>query len=254
MLIFHSVCLYAFTYSAPSIILDLGYSAANAQLLSEFLSLHGPISLIWTCWTNKTKAIPIYIVGVISTLFFAHLADKKKYRWPCIVTPFAIAFCGFIALLAIPHPRLPGLTYAFLFAVPAGVYPPLVGILAWSGNNLAPTWKRAVGMALLISLGNLGGAIGSNIFIESQKPTYPLGFGFCLAICGAAIICVTILKLSWLRENKKRDAMDEAEITARYSTQELLEMGDKSPLYRYEHKKSFKKIPNPNTNNILEDT
>ncbi|CAG9991041.1 unnamed protein product [Clonostachys byssicola] len=207
----NSVCLYSFTYSAPSIILDLGYSAANAQLLT----------------------IPIYLVGVISTLVFARLADKKKYRWPCIVTPFGIAFCGFIALLSIPHPRFPGLTYAFLFTIPAGVYPPLVGILAWSGNNLSPTWKRAVGMALLISLGNLGGAIGSNIFIEQQKPRYPLGYGFCLGICGAAIICVTVLKYSWKRENKKRDAMDEAEIHSRYSTQELLELGDKSPLYRY---------------------
>ena len=107
-----------------------------------------------------------------------------------------------------------------------------MGILAWSGNNLAPTWKRAVGMALLISLGNLGGAIGSNIFIEQQKPRYWLGYGFCLGICAAAIACVTLLKFSWAWENKKRDAVDEAEVRSRYTEQELLQLGDKSPLYR----------------------
>lgn len=170
---------------------------------------------------------------MISTLIFARLADTKRFRWPAIVIPFGIALCGSIALLVIPHPRYPGLTYAFLFAIPAGVYPPLVGILAWAGNNLAPSWKRAIGMALLISLGNLGGAIGSNIFLESQNPRYWLGYGFCLGICAAAIACVTVLKFSWAKDNKKRDAMDEAEIRAQYTEEELLKMGDKSPLYRY---------------------
>lgn len=28
------------------------------------------------------------------------------------------------------------------------------------GNNLAPSWKRAVGMAVLISVGNMGCSIG----------------------------------------------------------------------------------------------
>ncbi|KAH8162179.1 hypothetical protein CIB48_g6072 [Xylaria polymorpha] len=207
----NSVCLYSFTYSVPTIILQLGYSAANAQLLT----------------------IPIYIVGVLSVLLFARIADKKRSRWVFVVTPFCISIIGFIALLSIPHPKYPGLTYAFLFTIPAGVYPPLVGILAWVGNNLAPSWKRAVGMALLISLGNLGGAIGSNIFLEAQKPHYPLGYGFSLGIVVGAVGCVLTLAYSWDRANKKRDAISEDEVRARYSEQELLDMGDRSPLYRY---------------------
>jgi hypothetical protein len=88
-------------------------------------------------------------------------------------------------------------------------------------------------MALLISLGNLGGAIGSNIFIQEQNPRYWLGYGFCLFICAAAIVCVTILKWSWARENKRRGATDEGKKRAKYSDQELLELGDKPPIYRY---------------------
>lgn len=49
------------------------------------------------------------------------------------------------------------------------------------GNNLAPSWKRAVGMAFVNSGGNLGGLVGSNIFLESQAPTYPLGYGLCVS-------------------------------------------------------------------------
>jgi hypothetical protein len=59
--------------------------------------------------------------------------------------------------------------------VPAGVYPRIIGILAWTRNNLALTWKHAIGMALLISLGNHGGAIDSNIFLQEQITRYWLG-------------------------------------------------------------------------------
>jgi hypothetical protein len=114
------------------------------------------------------------------------------------------------------------LTYAFLFGIPAGVYPPLIGVLSWIGNNLAPSWKRAVGMALLISIGNLGGAIGSNIFLQSQKPHYWLGYGIGLGMTFAAVVCTLILRNTYRRSNRKRDEMSEEEIRAKYSEEEML--------------------------------
>ncbi|KAF2716611.1 retrograde regulation protein 2 [Polychaeton citri CBS 116435] len=207
----NSISLYGFTYSAPSIILGLGYSSAMAQILT----------------------IPVYFVGVCGTVLFSWLADKRQKRWPFIVGPYAIAAACFVALLAIPHPRYPGLTYAFLFGIPAGVYPPLIGILSFIGNNLAPSWKRSIGMALLISMGNLGGAIGSNIYLESQSPAYPLGYGLSLGIVLAAIFSTMVLRLAYGRQNEKRDRKDEGEVRAHYSEDQLLELGDKSPLYRY---------------------
>lgn len=94
----NSICLYGFTFTAPTIILGLGYKSWEAQLLT----------------------VPIYVLGAISTVFFSWLADRNQVRWPFIVGPYSIAICCFIALLAIPHPRYPGLTYAFLFGIPAG--------------------------------------------------------------------------------------------------------------------------------------
>ncbi|KAF5004179.1 hypothetical protein FDECE_9317 [Fusarium decemcellulare] len=208
----NTISIYGFTYTAPSVILGLGYSAANAQLLT----------------------IPIYALGVIGTPLIAIFADKHKTRWPFIVGPYCISAIGFLGLLSIPHPRLPGLTYAFLFCIPVGVYPPLIGLVSWVGNNLAPSWKRAVGMALLICMGNLGGAIGSNIYLEKQKPNYWLGFGFGLGISIAAILATLVLKFEYQRLNREKEAMGtEAEIRERFSEETLLQMGDKSPLFRY---------------------
>lgn len=43
------------------------------------------------------------------------------------------------------------------------------------GNNLSGQYKRGVGMAVQIGIGNFGGAIASNIFRSQDAPRYILG-------------------------------------------------------------------------------
>lgn len=56
----------------------------------------------------------------------------------------------------------------------------------------------------------------------------------CLAVVSVACIMTVILSFLLKRENARRDAMSEVEIRAMYTPDELAEMGDKSPLFRYE--------------------
>ncbi|KAF2167190.1 hypothetical protein M409DRAFT_66224 [Zasmidium cellare ATCC 36951] len=203
--------LFGFTFMAPTIVHDLGYSAANAQLLT----------------------VPVYTLGVISTVVFSWLSDRRRTRWIFIVIPYTIAAVGFLGLLAVPQPRFPGSTYALLFFIPAGKYPGLIGILSWIGNNLAPSRKRAIGMGLLISIGNTGGLIGSNIFQEHQAPNYWLGYGFCSGILLAAIASTIVLKWAYERENRKREGWTEEDVRGKFTDGESADMGNKSPLYRY---------------------
>lgn len=170
-------------------------------------------------------------------LVFAFWSEHVQQRTPFIMGGYAIAALGFIAQLSIPQTRLPGLTYGFLFPVAAGLYCPFIQIVTLIANNLAPSSKRAVGMALLISVGNMGGIAGSNIYIASQAPKYPTGFGTGLGISVAAIAMAFFLRKAFQRENEKRLRMIETEgeeaIRARYTDQELLDMGDKSPFFIY---------------------
>lgn len=211
----NTVGVYGFTATVPSVINGLGYSSANAQLLT----------------------IPIYVFAAIVTLIFAWCADLQHKRSPYIIAGYSIAICGFIAQLAIPKPRYPGVTYGFLFPVAAGLYCPFTCLVSWIANSLAPSSKRAVGMALLISVGNMGGIMGSNIYLAREAPKYTTGFAASLAMCFAAIGMTFLLRWAYNRENKKKDALiaehGEAAIKARYSEQELLDMGDKSPFFRY---------------------
>lgn len=92
-------------------------------------------------------------------------------------------------------------------------------------------------MGLLISVGNLGGIAGSNIYIATQAPKYPTGFGVGLGMSIAAIIMAYVLRRACDRENKGRrkmlDEEGEQAVRARYSEQELLDMGDNSPFFIY---------------------
>lgn len=89
-------------------------------------------------------------------------------------------------------------------------------------------------MALLICMGNFGGAIGSNIYLENQKPNYWLGFRFGRGISVAAIIATVVLKIENQHLNRHKEAEGtEEEVRAKYGDEELTQMGDKSPLFKY---------------------
>lgn len=224
--------ILSFSATVPTVITELGYSAANAQLLT----------------------IPIYVFAAICTIVLSFLSDHYQVRWSFIVGAFSFAVCGFIAQLAIPHPKLPGLTYGFLFPIAAGMYSGYPPIITWMGkliqflrssttltsilaNNLSPSSKRAVGMALFISIANMGGVMGSNVYLSRQAPKYPAGFGVSMAMLLAAILMTFVLRYAYNRENKKKEKLlagiGEEGVRAMYSEEELVHMGDMSPFFKY---------------------
>lgn len=104
--------IYSFTATIPTIIEQLGYTNAHAQLLT----------------------IPLYTAASILTIVWAFWGDRAQKRWPFIVSGFCIAIAGFIAQLAIPKPKYPGLSYGFLFLVAMGLYCPFISIVCWIGG------------------------------------------------------------------------------------------------------------------------
>jgi hypothetical protein len=106
-----------------------------------------------------------------------------------------------------------------------------------AANNISPSSKRAVGMAFFISVGNMGAIMGSNIYLAQQAPSYPAGFGVSLAMLSLAISMAILLRFAYAAENRKRDALfaelGEEGVRARYTEEQLVDLGDKSPFFRY---------------------
>jgi len=177
--------------------------------------------------------IPVYVVAMLFVIVWARVSDHYGVRSTFIIIGFCLAVFGLIGLLAIPHPKMPSLTYFFLFPTAMGVYGQQQLTVSWVANNVAPSSKRAISMALLLSVGNLSGIIGSNIFVAWEAPRYWAGYGTCLFMVVAGQIMAFVLRRSYDKINKQRDLMTEEEINEKYTEAELLALGDKSPYFRY---------------------
>lgn len=204
---------YALKFSMPEIIKSMGYKAANAQLLT----------------------IPPYTVGALSAYGFSVFADHFSWRMPFIVVPqlsLVVAFAILFSKAAEIENNI-ALCYFGVCLACFGMYPILPGVNAWNVCNIPNPHKRAVAIGYLICVGNAGGIIGSYIYQADEKPRYPTGYGCSLAFAVAGVVASLALELCLWRANKAKDRMAMSEIEARYTEDQLREMEERSPLFKY---------------------
>ncbi|OJA14068.1 hypothetical protein AZE42_12284, partial [Rhizopogon vesiculosus] len=206
------VPLTGITLFLPTIINSFGYSASVSQLLT----------------------IPPYVCATIAVFIFAHYSDKLKMRWPFIFAGLLMCLIG----LSINISTAPiGVKYFGTFWIVIGGYAAVPGIVSWFGNNIAGQYKRAVAMALEIGIGNSSGVVATMIYRTQDSPRFILGHGVSLMFIGIGLIFVPITVLLYKRINAQRDAAQrlsrERGEKVQYSDQELLEMGDRAPDFKY---------------------
>ncbi|WVQ83730.1 hypothetical protein IAT38_005874 [Cryptococcus sp. DSM 104549] len=208
------VAVYGLSFTLPTIISNMGFTAANAQALSA----------------------PPYVFASLCVVASGWFSDKYQMRMWAMVIPSAVGFVGLlICVLTVAHKNLIALTYIGVSFAAGGMYCLSPAITVWIGLNTAGSAKRAVAISITVVWVQLGGLVGSNIYIAKESPRYPTGFGVSLAFLGLGNILVPMIYWYLVgRINRKREAMTEDEIYAKYTPAELQEMGDLSPLYRYE--------------------
>lgn len=209
-----SVPTYSLSYTLPTMVKNLGYSAARAQALTT----------------------PPYIFATIICVTVGVLSDRYQTRYLAIMGSYTLGLIGIIILwITVHHKHLAGVSYFAIFLAAAGysAQAPIVG--AWTSINVLNPSKRAAAIGFLMLLGSVGGgSIGSNIYLASEAPTYPLGFGFSVgATVLGAMIPGTIHWILLKRENARRNNMDMEEVKRIYSNEQLGEMGEDSPLFRF---------------------
>ncbi|KAF4473035.1 transporter [Fusarium albosuccineum] len=189
---------YALKFTMPQIILNMGFTSSRAQLLT----------------------IPPYAVGAISGLLASLLADRFTWRMPFLVGARVTLIIAYAILVSKSEFIKDCLFCLFTMS------------LTWTVNNLGPR-KRAMGVALMVMIGSVGGVIGSFIYLDREKPKYPTGFGTSLAVAGAGVLACLTLETAYWRINKKNEKVNEEEIRSKYTAVELEGMDDRSPLFRY---------------------
>ncbi|KZP18813.1 MFS general substrate transporter [Athelia psychrophila] len=190
----------------PTIIHELGYSAANAQLL--------------TVPPFAAACIFIITVGIIS--------DKYKLRGPFIIGGALVSLAGYIVLYNTDKPGA-GCVGAVLTAV--GVFPTIPVAIAWAGGNAGGDMKRGVVLGMVIGMGSLGGICSSFIYID--PPRFHIGHGTIMGWLSLTIILSAVAMWDYNRLNKQKDALCLREGITEARADEFREMGDDSPLFRY---------------------
>ncbi|RJE20240.1 MFS transporter [Aspergillus sclerotialis] len=204
---------YALKFTMPQIIKGMGFTSANAQLMT----------------------IPPYAVGAISAYIFSIFADRYTWRMPFIIGPQLCQVVAFSILFtkAADISENIALCYFAVCLACFGMYPILPGVNAWNVSNLPDPTRRAIGIGFLICAGNLGGLIGSFIYQEKEAPRYPTGYGNSFAFASAGIVACLVLEFCLYRLNWKKARWSEYQVRAEYTDEQLRELGEKSPLFKY---------------------
>lgn len=208
-----SVPTYALKFTLPQIMVNMGFSSTHAQLLSA----------------------PPYIAGAISALCVSKIADRYFWRLPFIIGPLLVLMSAYAVLFSFSADiaNNVALCYTFVYVATISVYPVVPGANTWTLNNVANSTKRAMGIALMIALGNCGGIVGSLIFVGSESPRYQTGWGTSLGFICVGMVAALTLEIVYKLINNRRDAIPREQIDADYTTAMLDEIGDRSPLFRY---------------------
>lgn len=200
-------------FTMPSIIKGMGFKGIYAQLLTA----------------------PPYLVGAISAVAFSKLSDRFYCRMPFVVIPWLIWIVGYAIIegFGTHTAEHVGPAYFAVFLVCIGLFPVNPALAAWTANNMAPHDKRAVGLAIYLSLGNIGGIVGSFIFINGEAPAYPTGYGTSQGLLAVGVIVALGLDVIFVRINRKRDRLLEQDAQLTLTGDDPTNLDDRSALFRY---------------------
>ncbi|KAJ4342278.1 hypothetical protein N0V87_001264 [Didymella glomerata] len=119
------------------------------------------------------------------------------------------------------------------FLIAAGLYI-LVGLpLAWLPNNSPRYGKRAAANGLQLTIGNSSGIMAPFIYTTREGPRYIRGHAITLALVAMAVFIYLLMWTYFSKVNKQRAEGKVDREHEGLSEDELAELGDDSPHFRY---------------------
>ncbi|KAJ9480006.1 putative High-affinity nicotinic acid transporter (putative) [Pseudozyma hubeiensis] len=178
--------------------------------------------------------VPVYTVAAATVVVFAYFADRTGIRFPFICLGTLISGIGWGLSLAYGRTN-PRVAYGAQFISAAGSYAAFPGVVASLTQTVGGKTKRSVCIAIIVGFGGLAGTISSNIFPKKQAPYFHrahyINIGMNATAFVSALSFAGLLKLANIRKQKKIDSGE----AARLSKEEIADMGDESPYFKYRY-------------------
>ncbi|KZT51833.1 MFS general substrate transporter [Calocera cornea HHB12733] len=164
----------------PTIIAQLGFTAAQAQLLT----------------------VPPYAAGAAILIATNFISDHFQSRGIPMV--FASLWGGIGYLLLLVSTSV-GVRYFATFLITSSTYTVIGLSIAWFPYNMGSESKRAAGIPVFQSIGQCGSICGSNIFPTADAPRYFKGFGLSCGFSFATALVAAAMTVFFRYENARRD-------------------------------------------------
>lgn len=204
-----NLMLYSFSVFLPTIINQIGnWEVAQAQALT----------------------VPVFALGAITYIIAARLSDMTQLRGPFIISAQIVCLIGYILLISNVNGDV---SYAGTFVVAAGCYIVNGMAVAWLATNNPRYGKRAYASGIQLSIGNSAGVAAPFLFSNGTGPEYVPGYATSIGTLTLGMMLASTLCLWYWRQNKQRDLGRQSWKMEGKSDEQVAEMGDKSPLYRY---------------------
>ncbi|KAG7863956.1 hypothetical protein KL918_005422, partial [Ogataea parapolymorpha] len=113
----------------------------------------------------------------------ARISDKTRIRGPLIILLDLFGVVGYALILGNTSS---GVKYFACYLICMCLYVPGLNE-AWLATNLAPRFKRAMGLGINQTLGNVAGVVSAQVY--RKPPKYVLGHAFTLGCIGMGIVC-----------------------------------------------------------------
>ncbi|KAK4051223.1 hypothetical protein OIV83_003045 [Microbotryomycetes sp. JL201] len=189
----------------------------------------------WTRPQVQLLTVPCYIIACIYVIAIAYISDRVKTRFPFLVACQLLNVVGFTIQIT-PAPL--ALKFIGVILCAMGAYGGVPSMISWFSGNLSGSAKRATATGLVLGVGSLGGIVSSNIY-RTGAPRFFVGHGVELGVSVFGIVCSCLYAFFLRRANaaKHRVAMEQSQLPENerrvYTTEELHDLGDKSPEFLY---------------------
>ncbi|KAF7301835.1 MFS domain-containing protein [Mycena indigotica] len=232
--------LYAFSLFTPSIVSQVCHTwfvQCSLGVESNLLNLLG-----FKATKANLMSVPIYVSAAIMTVIVAVWVDRYGNRGMWNIALLLLSAIGYVILLVSKNAPL---SYFAVYVASWGIFPAVPNTVTWIANNNEGSVKRGVTLAAAIGMGNLHGAVSSNVYRARDQPRYHLGHGLVLMYICMGIIANSLFLYLIRKENARRDRGERDEVigpetladngNGRFETVEdaKREKGDNWSGYRY---------------------
>jgi len=179
---------------------------------------------------SNALTVPVFALGAIVYIISCWASDRLQVRGPFTMGAFFVAIVGYAMLISNGDVAV---KFAGTFIVACGCYTSVGLGFAWLASNNPRYGKRAYASGMQITIGNSAGVAAPFLFADSTEPRFIPGYSASIATLAVGMCIHAVMSYWFHKQNKNRAAGKEDWKMEGKTPEEVADMGDLNPLYRY---------------------